>query len=433
MQADLTTYSEVRAYLYGLKHRGANYGIDRMLRFAERLGQPQNQYPCIHIAGTNGKGSTCAMLEAIYRASGRRVGMFTSPHLVYQGERVQVNREILSRDQIVAYTRRLRPVAEQIEREEPGLHPTFFEFMTGMAFLRFAEAEVDLAVIETGLGGRLDATNVVMPEVAVITSISFDHTEILGESIEAIATEKAGIIKAGKPVVIGLLPEAAEAVITRIAAERESPLFRVRDAFGCDLQYLPETILPGDYQRFNAATAKLTVNVLQKRFPVLPEAIVQGLNGVKWPGRWEPHSLPHGTLVLDASHNPEGIHHLELNLRRLIERTGRPPIILAGTLGDKRAQALMPVLARYAREIHLLVPQQARACSFEALRAALPDDFDCPVYNGTVADIFPAQGVCRLAQHPEDVIVATGSIYLIGEIMEALYHHQPVTDAILQD
>ncbi len=432
MSEMLQDYEAVRAYLYGLKHRGALYGIDRMRKFVEFLGHPERAYPVIHAAGTNGKGSTCAILEAIFRAAGYRTGLFTSPHLIHQGERVQVDRNILTREAIIDYTRRLKPVAESIEREFPDHHPTFFEFMTGMAFLRFAEARVDVGIIETGLGGRLDATNVVDPEVSVITSISLDHTEILGDTLEQIATEKAGIIKPGKPVVMGLLPIEAERVIERIAAERGAPLTKVADVFGTDEARFPETRLPGDYQRLNAATATVVARILSDRFRITETDIQTGLQGVNWAGRWERHMLADRSIILDATHNPEGVLHLEHNLEQFVRTNGYKPVICAGTLGLPRARALIPAVCRYARELHLLVPHQPRACSFEQLKSEIPSTFTGPVHMSQVRELFPAPGICAVGQ-PGEEIIATGSIYLIGEIMEAIYHDVPVGEETLQD
>lgn len=432
MSQMLDSYEAVRAYLYGLKHRGALYGIDRMREFVRHLGHPERSYPVIHVAGTNGKGSTCAMLESIFRHAGYRTGLFTSPHLVHQGERVQVNRQILTREEIVAYTRRLKPVAEAIEAAHPDHHPTFFEFMTGMAFLRFAEAKVGIGIIETGLGGRLDATNVVDPEISIITSISLDHTDILGDTLEAIAAEKAGIIKPGKPVIMGLLPIEAERVIERIAAQRGAPLHKVTEAFGTDDAHFPVTSLPGEYQRHNAATAALAARVLSHSFNLAESHIRDGLLHVNWAGRWEQHSLNDRSLILDATHNPEGALHLEKNLGELVHKTGNKLVIMTGTLGAARARALMPVVARHAREIHLLVPKQPRACSYEELRACLPTTYAGDVYQSTVDQLFPCPGICR-AGSPGETLVATGSIYLIGEIMEALYHELPVGEQALQD
>ncbi|MEX0331713.1 MAG: folylpolyglutamate synthase/dihydrofolate synthase family protein [Puniceicoccaceae bacterium] len=432
MDNPLQSYEEVRSFLYGLKHRGALYGIDRMREFVRHMGHPERAYPIVHVAGTNGKGSTCAMLEAIFRAAGHRTGLFTSPHLVHQGERVQVDRQILSREAIVDYTRRLKPMAEAIEREKTDHYPSFFEFMTGMAFLRFAEAKVDIGIIETGLGGRLDATNVVEPELSIITSISLDHTEILGDTLAAIAEEKGGIIKPGKLVVMGLLPAEAEAVIERIAQERGCPLHKVKDAFGADEARFPETSLPGDYQRRNAATAALAARVLGDTFSLTEAHIRDGLAHVNWAGRWERHQLVDRGIVLDATHNPEGALHLERNLQAFVREKGYKPTILAGTLGLGRARALIPVVARYASEIHFLQPHQPRACGFEELASELPSTFEGPIHRSTVRELFPAPGICQAGLAGQD-LVATGSIYLIGEIMEALYHEAPVGEQMLQD
>lgn len=432
MTEDLQTYEAVRHYLYGLKHRGAIYGIDRMRELVRHLGDPQQTYPVIHVAGTNGKGSTCAMLESIFRRAGKRTGMFTSPHLVHQGERVQVDRNILTRDEIVAYTQRLKPIAEAIERENEGHHPSFFEFMTGMAFLRFAEAKVDIGIIETGLGGRLDATNVLDPELSIITSISLDHTEILGDSLEAIAAEKAGIIKPGKPVVMGLLPIEAEKVIEKTCRERGCELVKVSDIFGEEDSNFPMTSLHGDYQRRNAATATLAARILGERFQIGEEQIHDGLVHVNWAGRWEQHSLNDRSIILDATHNPEGAVHLERNLEGFVREKGYKPVVLAGTLGLSRARALIPVVCRYASEIHLLVPHQPRACSYDDLESEIPATYRGRVHERTIQEVFPAPGVCS-AGIPGETLVATGSIYLIGEIMEALYHEVPVGEQLLQD
>ena len=179
MPSEFINYESVRTWLYGLRNRGSSYGIDRMREFVEILGQPQSTFPCIHVAGTNGKGSVSAMLERIYRGSGLRVGLFTSPHLVHQGERIQVDRCRLSEDEILQYTNELLPHANQIAQRDPDNHPTFFEWMTAMAFVHFKRSKVDLAILETGLGGRLDSTNVVQPQASVITSIGLDHTCLL--------------------------------------------------------------------------------------------------------------------------------------------------------------------------------------------------------------------------------------------------------------
>lgn len=424
------TYEETQQYLYSLKYHGAKYGIDRIQVFADALGHPDRAYPIIHLAGTNGKGSTCAMLEAIYRQAGFKTGLYTSPHLVYLGERIQVNRQPLDPDAITRYVERLRPIAESAPE---GERPSFFEFMTGMAFQHFADEQVDIGIIETGLGGRLDATNVVQPDLSVITSISLDHQQQLGDTIEKIAAEKAGIIKPGVPVVMGYLVPEAEAVIRKVAKAQGSELYSVREAFGKDVSCYPDSALEGDFQRINAAIATLSVRVLQNRLPTPKNAIDEGLKKVAWTGRWQRVTLNDGRLlILDATHNEEGARMLDTHIEQLIEETGRKPVVLTGTLGQARADALMPVVCRHAKELILLQPKQPRSCTFEELRASIPHDFTAPVFLGDVGEIFPAPGLCTEGD-PGDVLLATGSIYLIGEICERLFPASIPGEAMLQD
>ena len=248
-------YATVTAYLYAQKARGPKFGVERMRRLAAALGHPERSYPVVHVAGTNGKGSVSAMLDAIFQAAGWRTGLFTSPHLVQLGERVQVNRQILTAEEMIAYTNEVRATCAAagvaVGAED---YPTFFEFMTAMAFLQFKRQGVDLATIEVGMGGRLDATNVVEPLVTVITSIGLDHCVELGATFEEIAREKAGIIKPGRPIVLGRVPLVAEQVIRAIAAERGAVVHSVREIFGEDLDRYPQTNLAGDYQQKNMAT-----------------------------------------------------------------------------------------------------------------------------------------------------------------------------------
>jgi len=432
MPAQLREFAEVRDYLYGLKSHGAKYGIDRMRLLVERLGHPERRYPVVHVAGTNGKGSTVALLEAVFRAAGYRTGMFTSPHLIYQGERVQVNREILPHAEIVRFTNELRPVAEALAAADPDDHPSFFEFMTAMAFLRFAAESVDVAMIETGLGGRLDATNVLRPALCVITSIGMDHTDLLGDTIEAIAAEKAGILKPGVPVVLGRVPAAADNVVRARARELGCPVLSVAERFGEDLAEFPACGLPGRFQRLNAATVTLAVECLRSHFELPPAAVARGLADARWEGRWDCREIDDRNLILDATHNEEGAPFLRQQLAELVERTGVRPIILTGTLGARRAESLLAVVAELAREIRLLRPKQPRACSWEELEAAIPRSFSGPVVRSELATLVPRPGVLKLGT-PGETIVATGSIYLIGEILEALFCSRPVGESVLQD
>lgn len=412
-------YTAVTDYLFAQKANGPKYGIDRMRALAAALNRPERTFPCIHVAGTNGKGSVAAMLDAILHAAGWRTGLYTSPHLVQLNERVQVERRMLTDREIVDYVAELRPIADRLAAVDAADRPSFFEFMTAMAFLEFARKRCDIAVIEVGLGGRLDATNLVTPEVSVITSIAMDHCEILGDTLEQIAAEKAGIIKPGRPVVIGRTPPEAERTIRAIATERGAPVLSVRAEFGEDVERYPHTNLEGDYQRWNAASATLAARFLDPKWKAGPAAVARGLEHVDWPGRWQRVRIGGRLTILDASHNPEGARVLDSNLAHLAAEIGRAPIVVTGVLGAARARPLIETIARHAREIHLVVPHQPRACSFEELAAMLPAGFRGRVVRATVENLFPEPQRCT-AGGPDDVVVVTGSIYLLGEVMARL-------------
>lgn len=406
-----SSYTETLNYLYALKNRGSKLGIRRMQLLVDAIDQPQHTFPIIHVAGTNGKGSVCAMLEALYRQNGYKVGFFSSPHLVHLGERVQVNREILSSNEIVKYTHKLKSKAIKLAQEEPDLHPTFFEFITAMAFLHFRKKSVDIACIETGLGGRLDATNVVDPELSIITTISLDHVEMLGNTLSSIAKEKAGIIKAGKPVLIGRLPTEARFVIRELAKERGCKLYKITDRFS-DYTLLPKTNLSGDFQRWNAALAIYATEILQSRLPINS---TQALNNITWPGRWQKICVGGRILILDSSHNPEAIVELEKNLVKLTREIGHRPIIIAGTLGKERARSLMKVVERHAHEIYIVAPKQQRATPTQFLKKYLKRD----AVQTNVSKLFPKPGSITVGKKG-DTLVLTGSIYLIGEALERI-------------
>jgi dihydrofolate synthase / folylpolyglutamate synthase len=412
-------YPAVIEYLFAQKAHGRLFGIDRMRLLAAALGHPERAVPFLHVAGTNGKGSVAAMLDAILHAAGWRTGLYTSPHLVRVGERVQVDRRMLTENELVDYVRELRPLAERLAAKDPDTHPSFFEFMTAIALLEFARKRCDIAIVEVGLGGRLDATNIVTPEVSVITSIAMDHCELLGDTIEQIATEKAGIIKAGRPVVLGRVPSAAEKTIRAIARERNARIISVQDEFGDDLARYPHTNLEGDYQRWNAATAALAARALEGKWKVTDDAIARGLEHVDWPGRWQRVRIGGRLAILDASHNPEGAQVLESSLAHLAAETKRAPIVITGVLGVTRARPLIEVICRHAREVHFVVPQQPRACSYEELEALVPPSFQGKIVRDTVQALFPAPDHCT-AGGPDDVVVVTGSIYLLGEVMGRL-------------
>lgn len=432
MGAALDEYASVQDYLFSLKAKGAKFGVDRMRLLAAALGHPELDRPCVHLAGTNGKGSVAAMIEAIIRRAGWRTGLYTSPHLVRLGERVQVDRQILSEAEIISYVSELRPLAARLAAGGADDEPSFFEFMTAMAFLQFSRRECDLNVIEVGMGGRLDATTIVEPEVSVITSIGLDHCEFLGDTLAQIAAEKAGIIKEGRPVVLGRMPEEAERTIREIAEGRHARVFSVAGEFGEDISRYPTTNLEGDYQRWNAATAVIAARLLGPRWNLTEEIVNGGLGRVNWPGRWQRTRIGGRLLILDASHNPEGAQVLDLNLSLLKAETGREPVVITGATGAARAAALLATVGRHAREIHLTVPNQARACSYAELEALLPRGFSGRVVRDTVEALFPMPGICT-AGGPEDVIVVTGSIYLLGEVLVRLEPQRGPGEGRLQD
>ena len=401
-----------------------------MKAFGQALGSPWRHYPIVHVAGTNGKGSVCAMVEACLRRNGCKTGLFTSPHLIRLGERIRIDGKAISDDEIVGLTEEMREAARASAAvdEASDLHPTFFEFMAAMAFVAFSRAEVDVAVVETGLGGRLDATNVVAPAVSALTTVALDHCEILGADLASIAREKAGILKPGRPVVIGGLPDEAEKVVREIAQERGCAVFSAHERFPT-AESLPETSLAGGFQRRNAALALSICETLAAHSPLKPDPEVcrKALLEVNWPGRWQTLAWAGRTLILDATHNAEGAAALEENLASLPEK----PVILAGTLGEDRATQLMPAVALHAREIRLLVPDQPRACSHDVLEKAIPAGYSGEVRRSTLAEEIPA-GVRNAP--PGVPIVITGSIYLVGEALARLREEEsPKALGALQD
>jgi dihydrofolate synthase/folylpolyglutamate synthase len=402
-----TSIEDAVSFLFGLRNRGSTFGIDRMKAFARLLGHPERQYPVIHVAGTNGKGSVCAMLEACFRANGFKTGLFTSPHLVRLGERIRVDSQAISDQEIVECVEWMRPLVDQGLLRSPELYPTFFEFIAAMAFHVFARDQVDVAIVETGLGGRLDATNIVDPVVSVITSIGLDHCDILGHDIASIAREKAGILKMRKPVVLGWLPEEAEAVVHEIAADLECRVIVTSRLLGMEL---PKTSLAGSYQRRNGAVTIATCELLRDCFALQMSKCRNALVEVQWPGRWQEIEVCGRMVILDATHNAEGCRCLDEHLQGL----GEKPVVLVGTLGADRARDLMNVVARYAREIRLLVPSQPRACSYEILEDAIPQGFSGKVIRSTVVREFPLSQSVETADVP---FVVTGSIYLLGEVL----------------
>jgi len=399
------TYAGAIEYLQGLRIFAATFGLEHTRRLAALAGDPQRHLRFIHVAGTNGKGSTCAMLEAIYRAAGLRVGLFTSPHLVSFRERIQINRELIPEADLARLAGGLRDKNQQ----EPM---TLFEFTTVLALAWFAEQQCDLVIWETGLGGRLDATNIVTPLASVITQIGFDHEQWLGDTLAKIAGEKAGIIKPGVPVFTATEAPEARAVIAEVAHHHAAPLTWV-DPAAADRLPFPVALI-GGHQRMNAALALATVDGLQATIPVSEDARRAGLASVEWAGRLQLLSLVDGTqILLDGAHNAAGAKVLRGALEH--EFAGRQPTLIFGSLADKKWPAICDILAPLAARI-LTVPV---ASNRTADAAELADAFRARQPTAEVRacqNLVAALNACGSASF----VVITGSLYLVGEALDCL-------------
>ena len=407
-------------WLTNLRNLGSALGLERTQLLLERLGNPQNFCPYFHIAGTNGKGSTSVMIESIQRAHGRRTGLYTSPHLIELGERIQINREPISESHLIDLVEQLRAHYDFLHQTHPELDATFFELMTAVAWTEFRASKVDLAIIETGLGGRLDATNVGRPTVCVITSIGMDHQEYLGNSLAEIAAEKAGILKSGVPCVVGFVPPEAEEVIRKRAKEVDAPLYFVRDRFKDEL---PLTNLKGQHQRQNAGAALLACE-LAGAFPINNDTARTALQNVEWPARWQEIKLQEGrTLIIDGSHNEEGINSTSVLLSEL-----KSPTVILGSISLVRAEALIKTVANYAGEIILVSINHERAITPEELKKLVPKTFSGKIRLSTVKELFPEPHQCLVTG---SAVVVIGSLYLAGEVLA--YYHGKKLNPHLQD
>ena len=434
------TYAEAVQFLYGLRLFGAKFGLENTFKLAALSGNPQGKLRFIHVAGTNGKGSTCAMLESIYRAAGLRTGLFTSPHLVSFRERIQVNRQLISETEVVRLVAELQPLFKQFPADH---HPTFFEVVTVMALKFFAEQQCDLVIWETGLGGRLDATNIVTPLASVITNIALDHQHWLGDTLKKIATEKAGIIKPGLPVVTTTEEPEALAVVEKVAREKNAPLINLGQASRLspfekigksETGVTPVLSLLGEHQKINAALALATVEILQRQIPVTNEKIRAGLAGVNWPGRLQLIQGPDGQkILLDGAHNVAGANVLRAaliswnsnfslsggTLKRELQHarsgTGAPITLILGVLQDKDWKHICGTLAPLAARIFNVPVTSERTANAGELAAA------CRAANSS-AEIFACASLNEALKKSagDTFVVISGSLYLVGEALELL-------------
>ncbi len=437
-------YQDALDYLYrfvdysltrNLRNLPEKFDLGRMHALMQRLGNPHRQYPVVHVAGTKGKGSVSALIESGLRAAGQRVGFYTSPHLQDYAERVQVSRQPITHEQLVALVEELKPHIEAIPRL------TTFELTTALGFLYFARQQVDVAVIEVGLGGRLDATNVVDPLVAVITSLSYDHMNVLGDTLAQIAGEKAGIIKPGRPVVIAPQKEEARQVLERVATERQSPLVQVGREYGYaplahtldgqsfqvwaaeEREHMQACIdsggrqpwqplrlnipLLGAHQVENAATAYAALQTARQAGLRLSEEDIQkGFAGVVWNGRFEVlHRNP--LLIVDSAHNRDSALKLRLALDDYLP--GRPVILVFGASEDKDIEGMFAELLPRARLLIATQSVHPRAMNAGALA-------EMARQNGREAQaILPleqALGRALALAGQEAAVVVTGSLFV---------------------
>jgi dihydrofolate synthase/folylpolyglutamate synthase len=406
------TYAEAIQFLYDLRLFGAKFGLENTFKLAALAGNPQNQLRFIHVAGTNGKGSTCAMLESIYRAAGLRVGLFTSPHLVSFRERIQVNRKLISENEVIRLVGALQPMLKKFHSDH---HPTFFEVVTVMALKFFAERKCDLMIWETGLGGRLDATNIVTPLAGVITNIAFDHQQWLGDTLAKIAGEKAGIIKPGLPVLTATDEPEALAVIEKTARGKNAPLIKVGQASSLSsADKMPVPPLIGDHQKLNAMLALATIETLQNKIPVSDLAVRTGLATVNWPGRLQLVQTQSGqNILLDGAHNAAGAKALLSALGKNFP-AAKTTLIL-GVLQDKDWPQICRTLAPKAARIFTVPVASERTADARELAAS------CRAANPEVETAACDSLRRALDQAANDrFIVVAGSLYLVGEALELL-------------
>lgn len=416
-------YAEAWEFLDNLQFFKIKLGLDSMTLFMERLGRPQSEVACIHIAGTNGKGSVAATLLAILSRAGYKVGVYTSPHLSSVRERFRINGSFISQEEFARHASRIVDALE-------GEQITYFEFTTALAFLWFAEQQVDFVLLEVGMGGRLDATNIVTPLVSVITNIAMDHEDYLGATLADIAREKAGIIKAGIPVVSGVSEPSAAAVVQQVASSVQAPLYRLGADFavvksgddnliynGMAGSYAGLQLgLRGGYQIDNTGLALAALEVLAERAGLVSEEVVRvALPEVRWPGRLEffPGCNLLGrqrAVLLDGAHNPAGVESLTVALGSDF-RYGKLIMVWA-SMGDKDFQTCVKQVVPICHRMIFTRPESTRSATPEQLLLALPEGARAKCLAS--ASVPEALTLAFDLAGPADLICVAGSLYLVG-------------------
>jgi len=421
-------YGSATDYLYNLQRFGIKLGLDNITELLSRLSDPHKELKCIHVGGTNGKGSVCAFIASVLQAQGYKVGLYTSPHLVNFTERLRINFKKIGRDNVVRLITKIKPVIESMAAESKTKQPTFFEVATAMAFLHFAENNVDFAVLEVGLGGRLDATNVIKPLVSVITRIAHEHTEHLGKRLDRIAWEKSGIIKENIPVVTSELK--FQKVIRDSAKKKNARLI----AIGKDIKYKRgistlehqsfsvtgkgrynlKTKMLGSYQTENAAVAVGAVETLMDGgIKITSAAVRKGIYSAEWPGRFEiVKTQP--LVILDCAHDPDGARALAKSLKELKPKS---VTFVIGTLKDKDAEGMAKFLGPLADRLIITTPNTPRACeAIEVKKAFEPYVDKIEILKEVGSAVEHALSSTAIS----DTICIAGSIYTVGEAIEGL-------------
>lgn len=418
----LDRYNQVLKDLYLLQKVGIKFGLNRTEELLNRLGNPHIGLRYIHVGGTNGKGSVVAMLSSILKAHNYRVGSYISPHLLRFTERFRINWEEIPREKVIELYERVKSVLV------PESYPTFFEFVTAMAFLYFREENIDWGVIEVGMGGRLDCTNVITPSVSIITNVGFDHQEFLGSSLVSIAREKAGIIKKEIPIITGAKQPIVQSVIKTTAYRLKAPLkilgrdFVVRKGSSQTFHYqgmnrgfrdLPLPLI-GEHQRENAALALAALEILEERglLELREDSVREGLRATSWPGRAEIISR-NPTVILDGAHNPHGAESLKNILKTNFNY--EKLYLVIGIMGDKDVRGILRRLLPQAEAVVFTKPRYSRAADPESLRK-MARSYISRCY--VIPDVAQAIDYVMSEAGPNDLICITGSLYFIGEVKE---------------
>ena len=418
-------YEQALSYIHSVNWTFCKPGLERVAALCKALGNPQKKLRFVHIAGTNGKGSTSAMLASVLQSAGYRTGLYTSPYIRTFCERIRVDGENISKDRLAELTERIRPIAEKMEDK-----PTEFELITALAFCYFADCACDVVVLEVGLGGRLDSTNIIENTVlSIITGIDFDHTALLGNTISEIATEKAGIIKAGRPVLFGgTVGEARDAVL-RVATEKGAPFYTVdRSSYhekeatldGTRFDYLHYTDLHlpllGAYQPYNATLVLTAIDLLSKQgFCIDSEAVRRGFSAVRWSARFELLSRD-PIIIYDGGHNPEGVRAAVASIKRYLPN--QRVNMLGGVMADKERGEMIETMKPIVARAFAVTPNNPRALAADEYAAQLESHgIPATAYASVVEGVRAAVETSREEGRP---LLCLGSLYLYEEVEAAV-------------